>query len=374
MTAFRFIHASDLHLGRRFSTWPEEIRGRLQEARHASLARLAAAARAHGAQEVLVAGDVFDSETPSDPVWRQALAAMGAESDIRWRLLPGNHDSLAAEALWDRLARRRPDNVHLIREAGCEEIAPGVHLLSAPSTRRYPGRDLTEWMETAADPGGLRIGLAHGGVTRFGDDDPHDVIAPDRAERAGLDYLALGDWHGRVQVTPRTWYPGSPERDGFRHAGRGECLAVALPARGALPEVEPVPVGAFAWTETELPLLPGVDAAEELERLLPPSAARRETLMRVRATGRLGLAERAALTACAERHAPEFGFFELADAALALEAAPGDLDEIDRAGALRAAADALDAETRAEALSAADRDVARAALARLFGLLRETEA
>ena len=373
MTAFRFIHASDLHLGRRFSTWPEEIRGRLQEARHASLARLAAAARAHGATEVLVAGDIFDSETPSDPVWRQALAAMGAEGDVRWRLLPGNHDSLAAEALWDRVERRLPENVHLIREAGTQEIAPGVHLLSAPATRRHPGRDLTEWMDAAPDPGGIRIGLAHGGVTEFGDDDPRDVIAPDRAERAGLDYLALGDWHGGVRITPRTWYPGAPERDGFRHAGRGECLAVTIPARGALPEVTPVPIGAFAWRDVELPLLPGMDTAEALERLLPP-AERRETLMRVRATGRAGLAEREALLACAERHAPEFGWFELDDAALALEAAPGDLDEIDRAGALRAAADALDAQSRDEARSADDREVARAALARLFGVLREDAA
>ncbi|MDF2230985.1 DNA repair exonuclease [Albimonas sp. CAU 1670] len=374
MTAFRFLHASDLHLGRRFSTWPEEIRGRLAEARHASLARLAAAARAHGARHVLVAGDVFDSETPSDPVWRQALAAMGAEADLEWRLLPGNHDSLAAEALWDRVRVRLPANVHVAMAAETVELAPGVALLTAPATRRHPGRDLTEWFDAAPDPGGIRIGLAHGGVANFGEDDPRDVIAPDRAERAGLDYLALGDWHGRVRVGPRTWYPGAPERGGFRHAGRGECLAVTIPARGALPEVAPVPVGVFAWAEEELALLPGVDAAEELERRLPPPGERRETLLRIRATGRAGLAERAALQAAAERHAPEFGFFELDDAALSLEAAPGDLDEIDRAGALRAAAEALDAQTRDEALSAAEREVARAALARLFGLLREEEA
>lgn len=372
MTAFRFIHTSDLHLGRRFSNMPEEIRGRLQEARHASLARLAQAARDHGARHVLVAGDVFDSETPSDPIWRQALAAMGAEPDVEWLLLPGNHDSLAAEALWERVARQAPPNVTPLLTAGATELAPGAALLSAPATRRYPGRDLTEDMDATATPeGALRIGLAHGAVQSFGEEDARDVIAPDRPERARLDYLALGDWHGQIRIGPRAWYSGAPERDRFRHGGRGACLAVSISGPGAPPEAVPVETGAFDWTETALDLLPGADAPEALAALLPAPAARRDTLLRVRVEGRAGLAQRDALVRAAEALAPEFGFFELDDARLATEAEPGDLDEIDRAGALRAAAEALDHEARDPALSEEDRAVARAALARLFGFLRE---
>ncbi len=33
MSEYRFIHTSDLHLGRRFSNLPEDIRGRLVEGR-----------------------------------------------------------------------------------------------------------------------------------------------------------------------------------------------------------------------------------------------------------------------------------------------------------------------------------------------------
>ncbi|MFC3119493.1 hypothetical protein ACFOHS_19610 [Jhaorihella thermophila] len=49
---FRFIHSSDLHLGKGFGTLPEDLRGRLIEARHEVLARLAQAARDHGAAHV----------------------------------------------------------------------------------------------------------------------------------------------------------------------------------------------------------------------------------------------------------------------------------------------------------------------------------
>lgn len=50
--AFRFIHASDLHIGRKFANIPQapdgNIRGRLMEARHAAIGRLSDAARDHG--------------------------------------------------------------------------------------------------------------------------------------------------------------------------------------------------------------------------------------------------------------------------------------------------------------------------------------
>ena len=121
MSEFRFIHSSDLHLGRRFSNLPEDIRGRLVEARHLAIDALAGAARQHGADDIFIAGDLFDTETPSERVWRQALAAMGAAQELRWWIIPGNHDSLAAESLWRRFAMRLPIpcslliNLHLSR-------------------------------------------------------------------------------------------------------------------------------------------------------------------------------------------------------------------------------------------------------------------
>ena len=375
MTPFRFIHSSDLHLGRRFAALPEDIRPRLVEARHGALARLAQAARDHGARDILLAGDVFDSPTPSARVRAQALSAMGAAADLVWWILPGNHDSLAAEELWSEVARG-PANLRLLAEAAPVELAPGAWLLPAPLPRRFPGIDLTAAMPAAATPdGALRIGLAHGAVQSFDEDGARrdEVIPPDRARSAGLAYLALGDWHGAKAITPDTWYSGSPERDGFRHEGRGACLAVTLSA-GAPPQVQEVDTGTFHWTDSALPLLPGQDAAAGLAAALPADRAlRRDHVLRLRAEGRVTLAARAALMAAAARVAPEFGYFELTTEALGLEHEATDLDAIDRAGALRLAADRLSAQAEDAALAERDRAVARAALNRLYGLLLEDQ-
>ena len=66
--------------------------------------RLAAAARAHGAEHVLLAGDTFDSATPLPQVLRQALAAMRDESEVTcWLLGTG-----IARGLLQRQAHRLP--------------------------------------------------------------------------------------------------------------------------------------------------------------------------------------------------------------------------------------------------------------------------
>lgn len=80
---FRFIHSSDLHLGKRFGNFSGDLPSRLREARHAVIARLAQHAREQGATTILLAGDTFDTETPASDVRRQALAEMQNHAPIQ---------------------------------------------------------------------------------------------------------------------------------------------------------------------------------------------------------------------------------------------------------------------------------------------------
>ncbi|MBU2358329.1 MAG: DNA repair exonuclease [Alphaproteobacteria bacterium] len=372
--SFRFIHTSDLHLGTRFANIPEpadgSIRGRLREARHGAIGRIAQAARDHGATDILVAGDTFDTPTPSLSVVRQALAAMADDPSIRWWLLPGNHDNLReAEPLWDMIRQDGPGNLHCITTAGAISLSPAATLLPCPVVWRSSGVDPTEALTTMpSDDGSLRIGLAHGGVTDFTDAGAN--IPPDRDRTARLDYLALGDWHGRVQIGPRVHYSGSPEQDRFKHGQRGVCLAVTLDGPGVPPGVAEVTTGAFLWQGLTVDLTPGADAAAALAAVLPV-AARRDVLLRVHATGRAGLPVQVALRRAADRSGPEFAHFDLRTDTLRTQYDLADLDEIDRGGALRLAADSLKAEAEDDTLAQEARDVAADALARLYAIVKE---
>lgn len=374
MSEFRFIHSSDLHLGKGFGTTPEELRGRLKEARHETIARLAQAARIHGAEHILLAGDTFDTTGPSEAVRRQAARAMAAEKGLNWWVLPGNHDSLAGEDLWRQFEAEAGDSVHVLRTATPREITTGVQLLPSPWPRRFPSDDLTAWMAGSETPEGhFRIGLVHGGVTDFGENfDSSTLIPPNRAETAQLDYLALGDWHGVLCIGERTWYSGTPERDGFRRQGRGICLAVTLTTPGALPKVTEIDTGKFEWSAPNLYLSPGMDAAKELSDILADDVVeRRNCLMRISAKGHLGMAERLALEAAAEAVAPDFGLFHLETGDLVTEYSADDLDMIAEGGALRDAADELRQVAQGMEASAEEARVAQAALNRLLSLVRE---
>ena len=372
--SFRFVHSSDLHLGRRFANIPQptdgNIRGRLMEARHAAIGRLADAARDQGAAHVLLAGDTFDTATPSPELLRQALAAMAAAADIGWWLLPGNHDNLRdAEPLWESIHRDRPANIHPLTDPLPVDLGGNATLLPCPVAWRSSGRDPSEALVDMPSPeGALRIGLAHGGVTDF--DNSGESIPPDRDRSARLDYLGLGDWHGRMEVGRRVQYPGSPEQDRFKHGRRGVCLAVSLDGPGAMPHVEEVETGEFLWSEADLPLVPRQDAAEALDALLPEDG-RRMRLMRVRATGWSGLPEQVALRHAADRLGPLFGHFQLDTDALGTHYDQADLDEIDRAGALRLAAESLLQDAEDNALGQKQRGVAADALARLYAFVRD---
>lgn len=369
MAPITFIHSSDLHLGRRFANIPEpqdgNIRGRLMEARHGAILRLAEVARKYGAAHILLAGDTFDTATPSAQVLKQALSAMAEDSEIKWWLLPGNHDNLRnAEPLWDRLMAEAPPNVHALTTATPVLLDDSVCLLPAPVTHRAPGRDLTDVLGAMPSPEGtLRIGLAHGGVTDFEDTGAH--IPPTRADSARLDYLGLGDWHGRLAIGSRTHYPGTPEQDRFKHGRRGVCLAVTIDSPGALPRVEEVETGHFLWTEQDLPIQAGLDTPEGLAALLP-DRGRRDVLLRVQATGWASLAQRAELVRAANAAAPDFAHFELITDHLGTLLDTVDLDAIDHAGALRQAAEDLRDEAEDTTRSADDRGIAAEALARLY--------
>jgi DNA repair exonuclease SbcCD nuclease subunit len=62
---FRFLHSSDLHLGKRFGNFSGDLLSRLRE--HAVIARLAQDAQEQAATMILLAGDTFDTETSARP-------------------------------------------------------------------------------------------------------------------------------------------------------------------------------------------------------------------------------------------------------------------------------------------------------------------
>ena len=375
----RFLHSSDLHLGKPFGRFPEDVRGRLKQARHDVIGRLAQAARTGGASAVLLAGDTFDAETPAPTVVRQALNEIAQANDLQWVIMPGNHDSLAASELWRTIMQDKPNNVTLALTPEPLQISRGVFVLPAPCTARNPGRDLTEEMDQPTPEGALRIGLGHGGITDFSggeatlsEDGGAAIIPPDRAERSGLDYLALGDWHGQIEVGKRTWFSGSPERDSFKHQKQASANLVILNGPRAQPVVTTPTTGVIDWLGLNLDLMPEDDCVGQLNQNLPDVNKRRDTIAKITATGRIGLQDKTGLQQAIARIEPDFLSLEQDLSHLRMTHDTADLDAIDTAGALRSAGQSLAERSQDPVLSAEDQEIAENALSMLFSFAAES--
>jgi DNA repair exonuclease SbcCD nuclease subunit len=260
----RLIHTSDWHVGKVFPFAGDSVMALLQKARLDAIAAIGKLAMAEHARTVLVAGDVYDRESPDATTLAAPLEVMRRFSAVTWHLIPGNHDPDLPNGLWCRvLSIGLPENVRIHREAMPVSLDERTWLLPAPLRRKHSLADPTAWMDEAATPQGCRrLGLAHGSIAEFGSSEKTpNLITPDRATKAGLAYLALGDWHGAKAIGKGTWYSGTPEPDGFDQTGSGQALLVDLDTGS--PEVTAVPTGSYRWEKERVTL----QNAEDIRRL-----------------------------------------------------------------------------------------------------------
>ncbi|ENE2732136.1 DNA repair exonuclease [Stenotrophomonas maltophilia] len=264
----KFLHTADWQIGKQFGSFEPDDAALLAKARTDGIRAIAELAKAEQVDAVLVPGDVFDAQTVADKTIQQAFRAMDPYPGP-WLLMPGNHDAGLIESVWTRAQRLGavPTNVILCLTPAPVALLDGkAVVLPAPLTQRNTFADLTEWFDDAPrTPGVIRIGMAHGSVQGVLHDgiDSANPIAASRVSSAGLDYLALGDWHGTARIDARTWYSGTHEQDRFRGNDPGNVLIVEIES-GQEPQIRAVRIGRHQWRQIEAALLvtSDIDALE----------------------------------------------------------------------------------------------------------------
>ena len=359
----RLIHTADWQLGKPFGRFQPEVRAALADARLDVVDTMGRLALSSGAEHVLVAGDVFDTDGPEDRVLVQALSRM-ARHTCQWWLLPGNHDAARIGGLWDRIRSKGVPNVRVLTEPTAIEMEPGVWLLPAPLQLRHQLEDPTVAFDRMETPGArLRIGLGHGSIRDFSmRGETRNQIAADRARQSKLDYLALGDWHGVLQIDGRTWYAGTPEADGFQRDDPGQVLLVELDPQRE-PVVTPHRTGKFQWLQREWRLQGDADFLarwQVLQREVDPSSA----LLQLTLTGIVGLADRVSIIGRLEDEARHIlRYLDLRADDLSGQPTDEDLAALHVEGMLGVAADKLKAKIAVGGVQAA---LAKRALERLY--------
>lgn len=210
----KILHMADCHLD---AVMEQHLPARLARARRRELlltfSRAIAAAKAEGASLVLIAGDLFDTDSPSEGAVRYVLDCIEAHSDITFVYIEGNHDigALAGVSL--------PQNFRLIPARTGETLAFGDVVLHAAGYGA--GEDILS--SFVFDESTTNILLLHGTLSTSRIDTREEIISRPLLDDKKIDYLALGHFHTHTPLLLSrgglACYAGTPEGRGFDETG-----------------------------------------------------------------------------------------------------------------------------------------------------------
>ncbi|MEK7519749.1 MAG: DNA repair exonuclease [Patescibacteria group bacterium] len=261
----KLIHTADVHIGVKFGAFgkrAEEQRKALRDA----LAKIADRAVSERAQLLLIAGDLFDSNFPSyDSVgFVKTQFKKLNDAGVYVAIVPGTHDCLSGDSIYKR--------EHFAAQF------PRVHVFDDPAitTKEFPDIDTTVYakanvsnkssespvafLASAVKSAATKytVAMAHGSVQIEGKSARDDMpIEPKDIERSGVQYLALGHWHGCQDFSAKgvvAWYSGSPEvtyQEGKGGIGQGYALSVEITEDGGA-QVTPLKISQKEVAEIRL--------------------------------------------------------------------------------------------------------------------------
>ncbi|WP_298087024.1 metallophosphoesterase [uncultured Corynebacterium sp.] len=312
----RFLHTSDWQLG--MTRWflkhdDGEAQARFSSDRLEAVRRIGRLAQERGAEFIVVAGDVFESNTLPE---RDVLRAMDVirELPVPVYLLPGNHDALDATSIYhrDMFTEAEERGVHVLRDSVPVQVRPGVEIVGAPLTSRVMSEDaLAAALDDLEPTAGVRVAVAHGQVVGFGDE-VGATLSVDAVGRAVgkrlVHYVAVGDSHStaRLDDDGRMWFSGSPETTDYDDKERdsGNVLLVEVGPDTA-PTVEDIAVGAWRFRAMRREFAGAEDAERWIEelRLLTDKS---RTCVKYSLSGTLNLSEKGELDRALAELAPSF--------------------------------------------------------------------
>lgn len=370
----RFIHTGDWQLGMTRHFLDADAQARFSAARIEVIKKIGQLAGERDCSFVIVCGDVFETNHVERQVIVRALDAMAESPDVKFYLLPGNHDPLTASSVFtsQTFVSRRPENVEVLGVEGTTEVEAGVQLVSAPWTSKAPLEDLVSRAISNASAGnGIRIAVGHGAV---------DILSPDASDvsliqvetlesalaNTQLHYVALGDRHSTTSVgkSGRVWYSGAPEPTDYREVDPGNVLIVEI-ENGEI-EVTSVPVGKWEFRSLEFDLQSGEDI-DYLESELSDLDSKSVSIVQLILVGQLSLGDKMRLDAILEHFADLFASLNTWERHSDLVVLPDD-DDFTSLGLSGFAQDALDDLVKLAEDDQAEAHIAQEALGLLYRL------
>lgn len=254
----KFIHTSDWQIGMKGGGLGE-AGPIVRETRIKSIHNVLKAAQENNVDFVLLCGDIFEHNMISQDEVKKVVAIFNKYPKIPLYLLPGNHDILGPDCIYERPIFKGVEHLTILRTNEPLEIN-GAILHPCPIFSKYITQDITGIIPDVHEIDGIHIGVAHGtlkGKSPVPIWEEVDLpISPACVDRTGIDYLALGHWHSYRTYEDSTGvirivYSGTHEQTKYSEDDAGHCLLVQIEGKGDEPKIETIKTGQLKWVSHE---------------------------------------------------------------------------------------------------------------------------
>ncbi len=293
----KIFHTADLHIGMKFSNYPEAVKIPLRRARIDVLGRMVDLANRDKCNIFVIAGDLFHKTTgirKSDI--NSVVSILESFQGECVVVLPGNHDfENEMVQLWQSFKGLELEKIVFVAEERpypLAEFGIDVVVYPAPCHSKHSGVNNIEWISRENVDGEMvNIAIAHGSIGGVSPDleGEYFPMAREELERLPVDVCLLGHTHvkyppGTGRTGGKVFNPGTPEPDGLdcRHEGNAWIISVDDENKVS---ADPVETGIFRFVDKTVEIRESEDY-ENIERDLL-GRKRGKTIARLRLSGRV---------------------------------------------------------------------------------------
>lgn len=251
MGAIKLLHTSDLHIDwlfENFSPAAKQIRRRELIKSFDVITDLAIQEEVHA---LLIAGDLFHATKVDRSSLTAVLANLQrlAEKKIYCLLLPGNHDPLTPDSLYNYIDL--PPNVHIFREKSWTvfDQIPNLNIYGFPYFDELKDTNILSQLQVTSN-NLFQVAMLHGSYKNVQQIENYMPFQDVDIVNSNLNYLALGHYHNFKDCSQgqvKCFYPGAPNCLSFNNTDERQVILVELSTAGTV--IKPIAINGRKYVQ-----------------------------------------------------------------------------------------------------------------------------
>lgn len=241
MVDLNIFHTGDIHIGMKFSSYNENIRTGLSEARFLTLENMINKSNEIGSDLFVVAGDLFNTtQIPKRDIER-TIRILDKFSGSCVLVMPGNHDyDNGMVDLWKEFSKTSNEKILYIGEKRpyyLDDYDLDVVVYPAPCHAKHSSENSLGWIKEQGleEHGRYHIGIAHGALEGLSPDLVGNYYYMDKSELENIpvDLWLLGHTHVSYPekdkvVGWKVFNAGTHEPDGLDCRNQGSAWNISI--------------------------------------------------------------------------------------------------------------------------------------------------